>query len=302
MTLDERYLLQQNLTDLESDAAPVVVLEAQGRLFRASVAGWAPFPCACGCRRGRVGGFSARSRKRLLEKLARLEHDPSSVSFVTLTYPQQFPTPQRAKQHLRAWLKRLQVRFPDVAAVWRLELQQRGAPHFHLIIFGASWIDKRWIQKSWSEVIGWAGVPVFTRIERLRSWRGVMSYASKYIAKVSDVADAPRFATEVPDVQAGDWGAVTVLTGRAVGFNSLPYLAARWDFVGRWWGVFNEAGLPYADKSTVVVPFGGWFEELKSAGLLVWSGVNAYRGQGFTLFMDEPSMLVELGIKLAEGD
>jgi hypothetical protein len=288
---EQRYVLSQNLQDLRpANHGGSVVVEAQGRLFKVQVqyvTNGVPKACVSMPVRGRVGGFSAKSRKRLLEKLARLDHEKSGkVSFLTLTYPKYFPTPQRAKEHLRAWCKRVAARYPAFSAVWRLELQRRGAPHFHLLCFGLPFVPKEWVQRTWAAVIGQPGVEVFTRIEAMRSWRGAMHYASKYIAKVQDFGQDVGYVVEMPECKDG---AVTVLTAAVPGgLDSLPYLAVAFDHVGRWWGVFNEDGLPWASLERGKLPFGKWFYHVKRSAEHVWAFVNTRERQGFTLFVDDP--------------
>lgn len=292
---ERRYLLQANLDELRHSSGGSVVMESQGRLFKATIAGVyaeKTVKGGQGSKRGVVGGFSAKSRKRLLEQLARLDHERAGkVPFLTLTYPAHFPTPKRAKEHLRAWLKRLAARYPGCSAVWRLELQKRGAPHFHLLLFNVPFVPMEWVQSSWAEVIGCPGVPVFTRIELMRSWRGVMWYASKYIAKEGGGVPGPvaPYVVEVPALPDDGrvWVSVAV-DERSGGFNSLPYLAVTFDHVGRWWGVFQADNLPYASSERVTVPFGDWFYKVKALGALVWSCVNTRQGNGFTLFLDDP--------------
>ena len=143
--------------------------------------------------------------------LASLRRDTSPPLFVTLTYPARWdPDPERWKRDLHAWVRRLLRRYPHASVIWRLEFQERGAPHFHLLVFGVEFIPARWVSRTWAEVVG-SGDPrherAGTRVERVRSWRGVMRYASKYLAKP----------------QEGPTG-----------------------WTGRVWGVYGRANLPLA--------------------------------------------------------
>jgi hypothetical protein len=163
--------------------------------------------------RGRVGGFSRGSRRRLLELLASLNRDAILLLplFVTLTYPGTFsPEPSAWKRDLDVFIKRLRRAYPSVALVWKLEPQKRGAPHYHMLIFGVEHIPYEWLALAWYEVVG-SGDPrhlqAGTRVERVKSWRGVMSYAAKYLGKVEASTDWP-------------------------------------EYVGRWWGVSGRGLLP----------------------------------------------------------
>lgn len=164
--------------------------------------------------RGKVRGFSHASRRRLMRKIASIDRETVGTPpiFVTLTYPGEWPKdPKRWKRDFDVWAKRLLRRHPQCCAIWKLEPQERGAPHFHLLVFGVPHLDKAWLSSSWYEVVGSGDVRHLragTRVESIRSWRGVMSYASKYTAKVVD---------EMPE---------------------------GWQEVGRMWGIIGRKNLP----------------------------------------------------------
>ncbi len=184
-------------------------------------------------RRGKVTIYSRKSRIRLLKRFCELEIAQAKPVFITMTYPDEYPDPQTARRHLDNFLKRLRRRFPGapVSGIWRLEWQQRGAPHFHLLLFHLPFWHKSEVQAAWNEVIHADG-STFTRIEAIKSWRQGMYYVAKYMGKVSDGAHS--------------------------GFIHRPYLTdtlivhpqtgAILDRIGRYWGVFQRADLPYAEK------------------------------------------------------
>jgi len=111
--------------------------------FLSSAGTGAPPPAGAGLR-GRINSFSHKSRRRLMETVASVDRRAVAVPlFVTLTYPSSFPTDYTVyKKHLDTFLKRLRRAFPNVWAIWRLEFQKRGAPHFHILIFGARYIAR----------------------------------------------------------------------------------------------------------------------------------------------------------------
>lgn len=114
--------------------------------------------------------------------------------FVTLTYPSEFPSAEQAKRHLDTFIKRLARKFPNVAGVWKLEPQERGAPHFHLLIWGADYLELRiFVPLAWHEIAGngdekhllwhlgeFGNKPC---VQRIKKQRGVFFYASKYMSK-----------------------------------------------------------------------------------------------------------------------
>jgi hypothetical protein len=160
-----------------------------------------------------VREFSRKSRTRLQQTLCAMPtaHVGRGILFVTLTYPAAYPGSWRIwKRQLDSWLKRTRRRLPRCAGVWKLEPQRRGAPHFHLLLVGAPYLAKEWISRAWYDTVGSKDpkhLAAGTNVQLAHSHRGVLAYAAKYVAK----------------------------------YERLP---ADWqDGVGRWWGVFNRAGL-----------------------------------------------------------
>lgn len=143
--------------------------------------------------RGVVSGFSKASRSRMMSRLSMLQKHRLPL-FVTLTYPSKFPNVKQAKEHFRAFVERLRRAYPGFGFVWKLEYQKRGAPHFHLLLWGLTLAQARdFVPVAWFMVAG-RGFPehlAFHRgelhnkpcVEEIRSFRGVVSYASKYMTK-----------------------------------------------------------------------------------------------------------------------
>lgn len=178
--------------------------------------------------RGDVSTFSNASRRRLLAFFQSVNRDKAGLPlFVTLTYPGEWPADHRVwKRDLRAWLDRLRRLDAHCWAVWRLEPQRRGAPHYHLLVFGRVRLDKVWLSETWYEVVGSGDLRhkrAGTQVERIRSWRGVTSYAAKYLAK--EVEALP-----------GAWS----------------------EGVGRWWGVHNRKAAP-REVMEAQLSQSGWF-------------------------------------------
>jgi hypothetical protein len=70
-----------------------------------------------------------------------------------------------------------------------------------------------WVSLAWYHVVGTGNVDHFLagcRVERIRTWGGVLSYCAKYMSK----ADSENFMADVP--------------------------------AGRSWGIFNRACMPWA--------------------------------------------------------
>ncbi len=124
------------------------------------------------------------------------------------------------KRCLNTFFKRLKRAYGDSSAIWKLEPQERGAPHYHILLFGVSFIPHQTLSQWWFEIVGIGDarhLAAGIRIEKVRSREGVMHYASKlYMGKEIE------------------------------GFVG----------VGRFWGVFNRSKLPVsiAVNEAVAVP------------------------------------------------
>jgi hypothetical protein len=76
---------------------------------------------------------------------------------------------------------------------------------------------KNFIAEHWYQVVGSGDLKHLkagTQIQRIRSWRGVMAYASKYLGKSQEAVASP---------------------------------------VGRFWGIFNRADVPWSDEVIYIV-------------------------------------------------
>jgi len=87
-------------------------------------------------------------------------------------------------------------------------------------------IPKEDVTRLWGEVLG-VEAPWATRVERVRSFQGVVSYAAKYLGKAGLVYGA--------------------------------YLSERYGALGRVWGVWGRERLPFAALVVVRVAWGRWF-------------------------------------------
>jgi hypothetical protein len=155
-----------------------------------------------------VATFSLASRKRLLQLVASLDQDTTPPLFLTLTYPQHWPSdPASWHDDLEAFFKRLCRKYPmcNIAVLWRKEPQARGAPHYHLLVFGVPYIAYQWVGEVWAAITG-GNAATCSRVERVRSWRGAMSYASKYLGKKLGGGEFKTDAGEVLDSVGRHWG------------------------------------------------------------------------------------------------
>lgn len=94
--------------------------------------------------RGEISGWSAKSRARMVARLAELDYAPMFLqgdfpAMVTLTYPGGWevvaPNGEVVKGHLTSFFKRFERAWGvELICVWKMEFQSRGAPHFHLLM------------------------------------------------------------------------------------------------------------------------------------------------------------------------
>lgn len=168
--------------------------------------------------RGKVQKFSAASRRRLLDMLHQIQRG-EMPAMLTLTFPADFPSATQAKRYLRSFFREVdRTSCGRWSAVWKMEPQQRGAPHFHLLVWGVKnwrWFA-RWAAMIWYRIVG-SGDPAHldhgAHVRPVRSWQGVIAYAAKYMGKSVE--------------------------------------AAQWDEPGRFWGVYNRIGIPWAQLAVV---------------------------------------------------
>ncbi|MGW5266977.1 rolling circle replication-associated protein [Microbispora sp. NPDC004025] len=130
-----------------------------------------------------ITGWSRKSRANMVRALCELDYrpmldDPARLpAMVTLTYPGDWltvaPDGKTAKGHLKALRKRYERAWDEpLQAVWKLEFQRRGAPHFHLLLVpphgtarvpsGRARVDSRvgaglpfrqWLSEVWANIV-----------------------------------------------------------------------------------------------------------------------------------------------------
>lgn len=250
---------------------PTLKLEFQGKFVAAAIR----YDSDIKPKRGKRGGittFSAGSRRRMFDLFHRLEIKRKPI-FVTLTYGKDYPDANTAKKNLRALFERLRKRLGSqtVSAIWRMEFQERGAPHFHIIFFDLPFIDKLTWQYWWEEI---TGTPEpFTRVERVKSHKHIMAYVSKYVAKVE-----PSSKT---------------------GFISLTYLHAYQqkygDSIGRVWGVFQREHLPMAEKIVIERDLDSVeYNKFRQLAIAAYPPIADYLSKGFRLYVKDAARWMDI--------
>lgn len=192
-------------------------------------------------KRGVVSGYSKASRRRLKYMLARLER--SSALFATITQ-RDIISLDDYRRHWRAFDVALRRRYPRVGlVVWRVEMQQRGARHLHLIIRPKPGVKKlyipwRWISATWGRLVGqgtvredgWVeGTPsVEVRYVAPGSPR-LMAYVAKYVSKQASGDGSEASEASGASEQDADSLDNSIITAQSVG--------RAWGLTGRMWAV-----------------------------------------------------------------
>lgn len=159
-------------------------------------------------RRAAVTGFSAKSRKRMIEMLASVTTVPDlfcTLTFSDDTYAREDFDP---KYYFELFRHYLEYHYPDIIAIWRMEAEERKSgeftgdkiPHFHLLIWlpqkmvfdmGALLNDEGLLWRTyWHEVTGSTNEYHLLRyglqLQQIKSRRHAYHYASKYVSKTKD--------------------------------------------------------------------------------------------------------------------
>jgi hypothetical protein len=174
--------------------------------------------------------------------LAKVDQNKAGKAlFCTLTYPADFPTNAKVfKGHLRAFSERFRRHYPKAAFHWKLEFQERDAPHFHPMVWmlptdqASVRAFRQWLKQAWYEVVGsndQKHLAAGTQADVILSQFGIMRYVGPY---VSD-SDQSRPGWEV----------------------------------GRYWGIVARSNIPYAVAPTVQLS--------PAESLLVWRTARRYQ-------------------------
>lgn len=266
----------------------MIVIEKQGHVLTIKDLSLSVLSPPKPAKRGKVTRFTNASRRRMIDLAARLDVRGTNAKFLTLTFSG-YPTPAQAKIVFTKFLKRLHRRHSHASALWRAEMQQRGSPHFHLIVFHMPYVRQAILQKMWEGCTGeTTPAKYYRRITvlgskqhilrgRVRRWvkcsrldirklgnhRAVMSYVSKYCAK-RPLLDNGSYLTDF-----------------------------EMEWTGRHWGVFNRACFPLAPREVAIVrgdEIPQWFRKLVYAAS---DGKYGYSPLGVKLYTSYAKRLYE---------
>lgn len=174
--------------------------------------------------RGAVGAeFGGKMRRRFLNAVNSWRvPENTDRYFVTLTYPAVFPLDwQQWKADFEKFRRRLLAIAPDAVGYWKLELQRRGAPHFHLLVAlpdrktaGAYHVSykrlKREITRFWAEIAHTEDVhkgEYATNVRPIRHISQLRAYVGKYAAK-GNSGPINTETGEIMETMGRQWGRI----------------------------------------------------------------------------------------------
>lgn len=174
-----------------------------------------------GGKRGKCVGFSPASRLRMKKSLAKLNLKDKYSFFITLTYPEKYITDMHlSKRDLDVFRKAFAREFKSfIGGYWRLEYQQRGAPHYHMLLISEKPVSRKkiikFIARRWPDIVRTSYLreggnekeyrehyekhkKSGHNVQFMKSREMVTNYISKYISKVDN--------TVLPDGTGRMWG------------------------------------------------------------------------------------------------
>lgn len=234
--------------------------------------------------RSEVKKFSKQSRIRFLEFLLSVHWDNyenENIREMTLTYHNDYPTDgKEVKRHLHNFRKNIMKRYPDIILIWKLEFQQRGAPHYHIIAITRNPVElgnyqiikdgnfyfydreskqvkkdglqgfRAYVQNIWSKVTG-GSIQNYNsgiEVEAVRNKKAMPYYLCSYIAKERKTS-GKEYQEKVPE-----W----------------------FENVGRWWGCYGRKKLGIKKRKMEITE--DQFMALIESSYKYWSdeGLRAY--------------------------
>jgi len=156
---------------------------------------------------------------------------------------------------VRKWYKRAQRLWPQLCGVWRLQPQRRGAPHYHLLLYGLHGADcakfQQWAAAAWTDCVA-SALPTV-----LDNWqRDAHLLHGCQVTPVDGQAGVKRYLADYVSKTDAD-GAAAI--------------------AGRQWGVLGRKWLPVSATVTVNVPVDASFRLVRgvrrmASRLLHYSG------------------------------
>lgn len=129
--------MTESIADNADDCKPVEIIQgALGTVIKGQKDNWyGVLPPKRS--RGDIKGFSSASRRRLRERLALASHVSGKTSMLggCLTIPGDVLPPENVRKIWHDFVKAWKYKTPDIPFVWRIELQTRKQPHWHVVVY-----------------------------------------------------------------------------------------------------------------------------------------------------------------------
>lgn len=202
--------------------------------------------------------------------MSRLKVRKIRATFITLTFTEMV-THEEAKRAFKQFSMRLRRAFTSASAIWRLEYQpQRGAIHYHLLVFNLPFWLQAEVQKTWEACTG--EIRSIVDIRLVHGARSVMGYVSKYIAKVDN-----EDPTSLDDV-------------------SYQHKEEK-QALSRFWGYINKECLPLGQKLVGILTDRSTIRSLSSFMWALIGSDNPYNSISAHLFADNARWLCERAVE-----
>lgn len=144
-----------------------------------------------------ITGFSASARHRMMLMFTRIDYSSYYLPlFASNTFHYDFKLDRIfLKKTLDNYLKRLKRQLPEFDHIWKLELQEREAPHFHfMFLFKKNSISlnfseiKKIIEKNWLDLkmCNCEHCQLYSvKTKKINEYKHAMIYISKEIGKIT---------------------------------------------------------------------------------------------------------------------
>ena len=145
-----------------------------------------------------IKGFSKKSRKHLFEIFNKLNYSKYGIPlFLSATWHYDAPdNMKQIKSFLEKYRQMLDRHFNKFHYIWKLEYQQRGVPHFHILLFPLNPTEKfysveneKFIKDKWNKLKVCKCIHCKNysmKVIECRTRKMSIAYISKEIAKVED--------------------------------------------------------------------------------------------------------------------
>lgn len=193
-------------------------------------------------KRGKIREMTKGSARRLRRKLAEVIAETPAYTFC-LSYPESFPDIETAQVHLQKLGRWVDRHFSDVGLFWKREPQERGATHYHILMFGSDDFDSEQaighsIARKWCEISS-DGLSHDMREKQLRVHLFMHKHNQNHKKNSFQRMKGESFFNYL---------------GKYISKHGQKYPEGYGSIGGcGWWGVWNRKAVPWAEQKTRTV-------------------------------------------------